>query len=96
VSGREKLAGAGAGGRGAGSGSHRNRFARRAEILLLLLRSHALLVSCDTYLLPVHKWRLMAGYMVAPNMASAAACRRYRPGRRSPETTIIIRSPQKL
>jgi len=32
-------------GNGAGCGSHRNRFEWRAEILLLLLRSHALLAS---------------------------------------------------
>ena len=51
VSGCEKIgwsgSGAGAGGRGAGngavSGSVRNRFERRAEILPLPLRSHALL-----------------------------------------------------
>jgi len=53
VSGCEKVgwsgSGAGAGGRGAGngagSGSVRNRFERRAEILPLPLRSHALLLS---------------------------------------------------
>jgi len=55
----KKLAGAGAGGRGAGngagSGSVRNRFERRLEILLLPLRSHALLswdawsVSADLF-----------------------------------------------
>ena len=50
VSGCKKIgwsgSGAGAGGRGAGngagSGSHRNRFERRAEIVLLPLRSHVL------------------------------------------------------
>ena len=63
VSGCEKIgwsgSGAGAGGRGAGngagSGSVRNRFERRLEILLLPLRSHALLswdawsVSADLF-----------------------------------------------
>jgi len=52
VSGCEKLAGAGAGNGAenrAGSGSHRNRFERRAEILPLPLRSHALVpVVVDT------------------------------------------------
>ena len=53
VSGSEKIgwsgSRAGAGGRGvgngAGSGSHRNRFERRAEILPLPLRSHALVYA---------------------------------------------------
>jgi len=71
-------------------------------MMMIMAREHVQLwtlagfVSWATYLWPVHKWRLMAGYRVAPNTASAAACRQYRPGTRSPETTIIIRSPQKL
>ena len=39
---QKKLAGAGARGRGGRSASHRNRFERRAEILPLPLRWHAL------------------------------------------------------
>ena len=49
MSGREKIgwSGSGAGGRGAGNGSVRNRFERRAEILPLPLRSHALVRNSE-------------------------------------------------